>query len=112
MAVATVLWWGLGIELAPGLHVALHEMWEHHHHDGDDDRDGDHGAPDPRHGRHSLAHKHVAMHQAPPPPPVLPATVVAELKYRDRDREAPPSRCPTRARARGPPRDALPMTSS
>jgi len=109
LAIVTLVWWGLGIELAPGLHVALHEFLEHHHHDGDPTHDDDHGTPNPEHGQHSLAHKHIAILKQQPQPAVPPSTILTLLEITCRNHAPPPSRRPDRVRARGPPSHVQPF---
>lgn len=99
--------WGLGVELGPGLHVAFHDLLEAHHHEGDAPEGHHDDHDDPDHGSNSLAHKHLAVLAAPPPPHIPPAEVVDELLLADLAAPAPRSRRPRTVRQRGPPDVAL-----
>jgi hypothetical protein len=103
LAIFVLAIWGLGVELAPGLHVALHDLLEAHHHEGDEAGHHDDPADDPDHGSNSLAHKHVALLAAPPPPRIPPLAVVGEEPPLEPRAGPPRSRRPAWVRQRGPP---------
>jgi hypothetical protein len=114
--VAAMLWL-LGVEVAPNLHLALHDSLAAHTHEGDatifahdghTHRVAKHRSPrdlalDLEHGAHSLAHHHLALHPAPPPvlaplPVDVEPTIVEQAAIVE-----PRSRALVRAIARGPP---------
>lgn len=104
LAIVVLGIWGLGVELGPGLHIALHDLLEAHHHEGDAPHGEHEDEDDPDHGSNSLAHKHLAVLAAPPPPHILPLRIVGELPAPDQAEEPPRSQCPACVRQRGPPR--------
>ena len=99
IALAVLCVWALGVELAPALHLALHEVLEHHHHEGDH---GD-GESAPEHGANSLAHKQIAWLAPPPPPQIARAQLVDMVAAPLPLRAVVRSRSPRAVRSRGPP---------
>ena len=109
--------WLLGVEVAPNLHLALHDVLAAHVHEGDatifehdghthriaKHRSAHDLALELEHGAHALSHHHVALHPAPVPVLApLPVNVAPTIVEHAAIIE-PRSRALVRAIARGPP---------
>jgi hypothetical protein len=119
VAVALAAVWLAGFELAPNLHIGLHDVLAHHHHDlghGDAAHGHDHGEFDhhhddrgdpgdgPAHGQGSLAHRGVAVLAPPPPLLVPPAALIGPADEPVALADSVPAAPPSSVRQRGPPR--------
>lgn len=122
LALILVALWGVGFELAPGLHVGLHGRWGDHHHETVrfDDHGHDHHlaaaghhhhhdtepAPEreqPDHGAGSVAHRGLAALGAPPPILIPGPALAGPSDVPGIAAERPPATSRVTARQRGPP---------